>query len=129
MHQRIRQTDLGNSKGTRGREEKCEPANDGKNSQRESLPDEEYPVVPCHGELQGNERQSCGKLLFLSQLPEIRQSRQVPDRNDERFTRSTRMGQTPITTGQGLRTGAPTAREDDRGRHPAATIQDTSRLL
>src|SRR5439155_23881548 len=56
MHQRIRETRLGNGKGTRGGEKKCEPANDGKDPQRESLPDEEYPVVPCQGELQGNER-------------------------------------------------------------------------
>src|SRR6266516_7877666 len=56
MHQRIRETDLGNSKGTRGGEKKCEPANDGKDPQGWSLPDEECPVVPCQGQLQGNER-------------------------------------------------------------------------
>src|SRR5437660_4822107 len=126
MHQRIRETDLGNSKGTRGREKKCEPANDGKDPQGGSLPDEEYPVIPCQGELQGNERQGGRLLLFLSQLPEIRQSCQVPDRNDERTTRSTRMGQTPLAVGEGLGTSPPTAIEDDRGRQAATTIQDTA---
>src|SRR6266516_503459 len=86
MHQGIRETRLGNSKRARVREKGCEPANDGKDPKGESLPDEEYPVVPCQGQLQGNERQGCGKLLFLSQLPETRQSCQVPDRNDERTT-------------------------------------------
>src|SRR5207302_5219473 len=56
MHQRVRETDLRNSEGTRGGEKKCEPANDGKDPQGESLPDEERPMVPRQGELQGNER-------------------------------------------------------------------------
>src|SRR5207253_5163884 len=38
MHQRIREADLGDSKGTRGREEKCEPANDGKDPEWRSNP-------------------------------------------------------------------------------------------
>src|SRR5439155_16285392 len=46
MHQRIRETDPGNSKGTRVEEEKCEPANDGKDPQGGSLPDEKRPMVP-----------------------------------------------------------------------------------
>src|SRR3989442_1093769 len=124
MHQRIRETNLGNGKGTRGGEEKREPADDGKDPHGRSLPDEEYPVVPCQGQLQGNERQGCGKLLFLSQLPEIRQSSQVPHRNDERTTRSAWMGQTPIPTGKGLRPGTPPAIEDDRARKGPTTIQD-----
>src|SRR5207245_760234 len=56
MHQRIRERDLGNGKGTRRGEEKCEPANDGKDPEWRTNPDEEYPVVPCQGQLQGNER-------------------------------------------------------------------------
>src|SRR5207249_816813 len=123
MHQRIRETDLGDSKGTRGGEEKCERANDGKDPEWRTNPDEECPMVPRQGELQRNERQGCGKLLFLSQLPETRQPCQIPDRNDERTTRGTRMGQTPITVREGLGTGTPTAREDDRSRQAAAIVQ------
>src|SRR5207253_8480810 len=99
MHQRIRQTDLGNSKGTRRREEKCEPANDGKDPEWRSNPDEECPMVPRQGELQGNERKGCGKLLLIPPLPEIRQSCQVPDRNDEYTTRHTGVGPTSLAIG------------------------------
>src|SRR5438552_3628454 len=126
MHQRIRETDLGNSKGTRGRTEKCEPANDGKDPEGRSFADEKCPMVPCPRELQGNERQGRGKLLFLSQLPETRQSSQVPDRNDERTTRGTRMERTPLAVGEGLGTSPPTAITDDRDRQEATTIQDTA---
>src|SRR5438309_9609029 len=129
MHQRIRETDLGNGKGARGGEEKCEPANVGKDPEWRTNPDEECPMVPRWGELQGNERQGCGKLLLLSQLSEIRQSCQISDRNDERSPRGARMGPAPITTGKGLGTSPPTAIEDDRDRQAATTIQDTARRL
>ena len=54
---------------------------------------------------------------------------QVPHRDDERTARSTRMGGTPITIGEGLGTGNPTSREDDRDKQAATTIQDTARRL